>query len=207
MLPNQKNIFYKLSYLYQANNKYNNLHLLKVSLNSKKAIFDFRMNFMEQIKNIKIFTKMIFNYQKAIINLFALPANLNSQIYQANPSNWIYPDGNSEATKYNAFKSNFQSIDSFTVKWQTKAIAGDVQPLIGNIINNPRLNQNFIFAPNELAVVVGNEVKIVDARGGVFTQKSPNEFPSLKKEYIFFVLCLKRKLRNSRELLLLLNIK
>ncbi|MFY8162324.1 MAG: hypothetical protein ACOVNU_13405 [Candidatus Kapaibacteriota bacterium] len=189
MLPNQKNIFLKLSFA----NKFDNLPIKWVSLNSKKVMFDFQMNLNRLLKYIKNFNNTFFVNQNInkkfglfytflsyIVIFFGISSSLNSQIYQANPSNWIFPDGNSEATKYNAFKSNFQSIDSFTVKWQTKAIAGDVQPLIGNIINNPRLNSNFIFAPNELAVVVGNEVKIVDARGGVFTQKSPNEFQFIK---------------------------
>jgi len=105
---------------------------------------------------------------------------VHSQIFQSNPSNWIFPDGNSTATKYNPFKSNLQVIDSFAMKWETKAISGDVQPLIGNIINNPRLNNNFVFAPNEMIVVSGNEVKVVDARGGVYIQKSPNEFQFIK---------------------------
>lgn len=126
------------------------------------------------------------NLRKRLFILFFMIfafGNLNilqSQIFQSNPSNWIFPEGNSTATKYNPFKSNLQVIDSFAVKWETKAISGDVQPLIGNIINNERLNNNFVFAPNEMIVVSGNEVKVVDARGRVYNQKSPNEFQFIK---------------------------
>lgn len=103
-----------------------------------------------------------------------------SQIYRANPSNWIFPDGNSEATKYNPFKSYKQGVDSFLVKWQTDAIKGDVQPLIGNIINDPKLNSSFPFGPNEMVVVIGNEVVIVDARGNVRKFKNSDELQFIK---------------------------
>lgn len=137
----------------------------------------------KEMDNLKInyWGSFVFTIIITIVSLNILTLQFaNAQVFQSNPSNWLFPDGNSEATKYNPFKSSVQFIDSFTVKWQTNAIKGDVQPLIGNIINNQRLNNNFVFAPNEMAVVSGNEVVVVDARGSVFKYKNSNELQFIK---------------------------
>ena len=82
--------------------------------------------------------------------------NISAQIYPASPSNWLYPDGNSEGTRHGHKASFKQEIDSFAVKWSTDKISGDVKPLIGNIINNGKILSRFLYAPNEMtAVVVG----------------------------------------------------
>ena len=88
-----------------------------------------------------------------------------SQIYLANPSNWLFIEGNVAATKNNQFASLSQSFDSLVIKWSTPLISGEVQQLIGNIINNPKLNDNFPYAPNEIAAVVGNRLIIINGNG------------------------------------------
>lgn len=99
---------------------------------------------------------------------FLLLTNLNSQV-PASPSNWLYPNGNPEGTLYNPNYSDYwQSIKDFTIKWSTHAISGDVQPLIGNIINNNRIMSSFSYAPNEIAAVVGGKMIVVDAKGKVW---------------------------------------
>ena len=110
--------------------------------------------------------------------------NLSSQIYPASPANWLYPDGNLAATKYLESKSAVQNLDSIAVKWSTKAIAGDVQPLIGNIINNPKLFDNYSFAPNELAAVIGNKIIIVDGTGKVYIQEDLIKDDGNNKEFL-----------------------
>lgn len=88
-----------------------------------------------------------------------------SQIYLANPSNWLFTEGNVAATKQNPYPSATQSFDSLVLKWSTPYISGEVQPLIGNIINNPKLNSNFLYSPNELAAVMGNRIVIINGTG------------------------------------------
>jgi hypothetical protein len=96
---------------------------------------------------------------------FLVNIDANSQINPGSPANWLHPDGNSEATKYLQIRSQRQEIDSFFVKWSNGAIAGDVKPLIGNVINNDRIFPEFGFAPNEIAAVIGNELVILEANG------------------------------------------
>jgi hypothetical protein len=88
-----------------------------------------------------------------------------AQIYKANPSNWLFLEGNVSATKQNIHKSEVQSLDSIVLKWSTPLISGQVQPLIGNIINNPRISENFIYAPNEIAAVMGERIVIINGTG------------------------------------------
>lgn len=88
-----------------------------------------------------------------------------SQIYPANPSNWLFLEGNVSATKQNPYPSQPQSFDSLVIKWSTPLISGEVQPLIGNIINNPKLNSNFLYSPNEMAAVMGNRIVLINGTG------------------------------------------
>ncbi len=90
-----------------------------------------------------------------------------SQIYPANPSNWQFLEGNAAANKHNSHKSNQQSIDSILIKWSTPLISGEVHPLIGNIINNQKLNDIFTYAPNELAAVMGDKIVVVNGNGKI----------------------------------------
>lgn len=83
------------------------------------------------------------------------------------PSNWLYPDGNTEATRLNRVPSLHQSLDSFRIKWAITEISGDVRPLVGNIVDNDKINQKFKYFPNEIAAVISGRIAIVDATGNV----------------------------------------
>lgn len=95
-----------------------------------------------------------------------------SYAQSASPSAWHYLDGNPEATRLNKNKSGKQSLDSFKIKWSIEAISGDVQPLIGNIVNNPKINSNFKYLPNEIASIQSGKIAIVDATGKVHKYNS-----------------------------------
>ncbi len=92
---------------------------------------------------------------------------LLAQVYSASPANWLFPDGNSEGTRYVAKSSGPQSIDSMIVKWFTPDISGPAKPLIGNIINNPKLENTYAYAPNEIVAINNDELIIVDGAGRV----------------------------------------
>ena len=130
------------------------------------------INFMFRIeKNTKQCKNLVFSISKFMI-LFFISLVLNfdfaiSQIYPANPSNWQFVEGNAAANKHNSHKSNQQSIDSILIKWSTPLISGEVHPLIGNIINNPKLNDAFTYAPNELAAVMGDKIVVVNGNGKI----------------------------------------
>ncbi|HRP01432.1 MAG TPA: VCBS repeat-containing protein [Candidatus Kapabacteria bacterium] len=98
----------------------------------------------------------------------------------ANPSNWMYPNGNLNATSYNKIPSSAQFIDSFSVKWSSPFISGDVKPLIGNIVaTNPLLN--FAYEPNEIAAVMGDEIVMISGTGSLLKRsKFPNYVNGIK---------------------------
>lgn len=96
----------------------------------------------------------------------------------ASTSNWIYPEGNSEGTRYQSRKSQTQNIDSIKIKWSTSAISGDIKPLIGNIINNPKIFSGFNYAPNEIVAVQSGKLVVVDATGK--THKLTDFLPYIK---------------------------
>lgn len=96
----------------------------------------------------------------------------------ANPANWMYPDGNTQGTRYLKYKSRAQEVDSFKIKWSTSAISGDIKPLIGNIINNPKIFPSFSYAPNEITAVQSGRIIVVDATGK--THKMTDYIPYLK---------------------------
>ncbi|MFP4368012.1 MAG: hypothetical protein ACLFR2_00370 [Candidatus Kapaibacterium sp.] len=101
----------------------------------------------------------------------------NAQVNNSSPANWLYPNGNAESTRNTVHTSARQSIDSIFIKWSTPFISGDVQPLIGNIIDNPKLYDDFPFTPNELAAVMGDEIIIIDGAGRLATRTNiPGEY-------------------------------
>ncbi len=106
-------------------------------------------------------------------------ASINSSAQPANTANWMYPDGNSEGTRYVKYKSQSQIADSFKIKWSTSAISGDIKPLIGNVINNAKIFPGFSYAPNELVAVQGGRIVVVDATGK--THKMTDYLPYLKE--------------------------
>lgn len=97
-----------------------------------------------------------------IANMVAL-----AQSAAPNPCSWNYIDGNPESTRLNKIKSEPQSLDSFRVKWSIDAVAGDVRPLIGNIVNNSKINKNFKYHPNEIAALMSGRIAIIDATGNI----------------------------------------
>lgn len=91
--------------------------------------------------------------------------NVLAQNFPSSPSYWLFPEGNPEATRYQIIKSQPQELDKFIIKWRTNAIAGDVVPLVGNVINDPKIDETFPFAPNEIVAAVGGKIVVVDAKG------------------------------------------
>lgn len=85
--------------------------------------------------------------------------------FAASPSNWLYPYGNAEATRLQAQRSGLQSFDSVSVKWISTDIYGDVQPLVGNIVNNPKIIPTNQWAPNEIAAVIGGRLVVLGGNG------------------------------------------
>lgn len=136
-------------------------------------VFTIKVDFMQKkkthITNILRINRRINSRTKLFaLQLLAFIASAVSSLSQvASPSNWLYPDGNIEATRLNRFPSKPQSLDSFRVKWAISEISGDVRPLIGNIVNNEKINQSFRYAPNEIAAVVSGRIAIVDATGNL----------------------------------------
>lgn len=107
---------------------------------------------------------MRYLYVCAAIFLWAAAA-AHGQINAASPSNWLYPYGNAEATRQQMQPSAPQSFDSVGVKWVSDAVYGDVQPLVGNIVNNPRIIPSVVWAPNEVAAVIGGSLVVLGGDG------------------------------------------
>jgi hypothetical protein len=79
-----------------------------------------------------------------------------------------------QATKYNKYRSERpQLLDSLKIKWFSEAIRGDIQPLIGNIVQNSPIIQNsdyFPYQPNEIAAVMGDTLIIMDGAGKILVK-------------------------------------
>lgn len=103
-----------------------------------------------------------------IVLVLIVVINFTTFCYSQNssPANWLYPDGNLQATKYIAHKSNAQDISKFSVKWSTPYISGDVKPLIGNIVNNPALF-GFPYSPNEIVAIMGEKIVLMSGTGSL----------------------------------------
>ncbi len=144
-----------------------------------------------------------------ILILFGLSLSYNyisySQIYPANPSNWLFTEGNVSATKQNPYPSISQSFDSLVIKWSTPLISGEVQPLIGNIINNPKLNSNFLYSPNEMAAVMGNRIVLINGTGKLAKVYEFPEFVRGVKSLNFLLDTLSTDIRGSNLPVLLLT--
>jgi hypothetical protein len=113
-----------------------------------------------------------------ILMTFLLPLKTIAQINQASSANWLFPKGNASGTRHIGVRSGAQIIDSMRVKWSTAEISGDVQPLIGNIINNGRLIDNFPAAPNEIVAVMGDSIVVLGAGG----QPKKSSMPAYVKD-------------------------
>lgn len=152
----------------------------------------------------------IFKYRlSTICILFGIWISFNhisfSQIYPANPSNWLFTEGNVSATKQNPYPSFSQSFDSLVIKWSTPFISGEVQPLIGNIINNPKLNSNFLYSPNEMAAVMGNRIILINGTGKLAKTYEFPEFVRGVKSLNLLLDTLSTDIRGSNAPVLLLT--
>ncbi|MGQ9819468.1 MAG: hypothetical protein ACUVQ1_06035 [Candidatus Kapaibacteriales bacterium] len=116
---------------------------------------DKNLGIIGKLKNWKKFIGLIiiFNYQ------------IFSQNYVASPSIWIFPNCDPQSTNHQLIKSKPQNIKDFTIKWRNNSISGDVQPFVGNIINDPPIDSNFAFAPNEIVAIRGGKIVLVDSKG------------------------------------------
>ena len=96
-----------------------------------------------------------YSFYISILLILCLGNTSNSAFGQsdASPSNWLYPNGNYSATQKNHRKSFNQAIDKFKIKIVNNTISGDLQPLIGNLVDNDKISSSFPYAPNELVVV------------------------------------------------------
>lgn len=162
----------KDSILKNLNTYKNFIHNSEIQIQNS-FISKFIMNF----ESSKFFNHSFMRIFLFVIVLVVANLKLEAQLFsEASPANWLYPEGNRSATRNSLIISNPQKLDSFKIKWSTSAIFGDVQPLIGNIIDNDKLFPDFFYAPNEISAVIGNEIIIVDAIGKVF---STNDLPEL----------------------------
>lgn len=123
--------------------------------------------------NLRIFRKLK-NWKIFIGFLITTNFIIFSQNYVSSPSIWIFPNCNPQSTNHQLIKSNPQQIKDFTIKWRTNSISGNVQPFVGNIINDPPIDSNFAFAPNEIVALQGGKIILVDSKG--YTHKT-NSYP------------------------------
>ena len=108
------------------------------------------------------------------IFLFIAVSNSFSQVFHSNPANRFYPEQNPQATKRQIYPSKNQDVSQFKIKWANSNIHGNVKPLIGNIINNPKIHSDFPYAPNEITAVVSGKILVVDAMG---RERTANSYP------------------------------
>ena len=137
-------------------------------------------------KSVALSPKKILAGAGFLLVTFFLSQNFAfGQSFLASPSNWLYPEGDSRATKRNPFKSERpQNIDDFVVKWTNSDVSGDVTPLIGNVIPNNKYAPAFIYAPNELVAVIGGKAVVVDGSGR--THKTASLPPFVKSASVLF---------------------
>lgn len=84
----------------------------------------------------------------------------------ASSARWTSPKGSWESTRSQFVGSFPQPLDSLVLRWSTNSIAGDIQPLVGNVLNDSVLPGN-VFSPQEILAVVGGDLLILDATGRV----------------------------------------
>ena len=132
---------------------------------------------------------MIINLKRFLSSfplLFVLSfSNLFGQTQVSSPAVWLFPNGTPQGTRNQPIPSNPQSLNDFRVKWKNNSIAGDVQILVGNIINDSKIDSDFPFAPNEIVAVIGGKIVVVDGKG--FTHKANSfGFPFIKNVSVLF---------------------
>lgn len=105
-----------------------------------------------------------------LISYLIIQLALSGIVYSqgnASPANWLFPDGDPNATKRVEFPSDSQNVKDFNIKWSSSAIKGDIVPLVGNIIVQDKLFESFPYAPNEITAVVGKKLIVLDGIGRV----------------------------------------
>jgi len=129
-----------------------------------------------------------FSFYISIMLIFLLEFTSYSAFGQstASPSNWLFPNGNYAATQNNHRKSFNQSIDDFKIKIVNNRISGDLQPLIGNLVDNDKISSAFPYAPNEIVVVSGRDIIILDGAGRVYTKTLDNSILPIKGVSLLF---------------------
>lgn len=90
---------------------------------------------------------------------------VEAQIVPSSPAQWIYPNGNSEATLHQIIRSGSQTFDTIKLKWKTPFLSGQIQPLVGNIVDNSKLSVDNPYSPNEIVARVGSYLVVIDATG------------------------------------------
>jgi len=99
----------------------------------------------------------------AVAIAFSLTLELCAQT--AAPAQWPTPSGSRAAMPVQPVVSAPQSFDEFLLKFRSDALAGDVRPVVADIIPNAALTPSFPFAPLEIAAVVGGKLVVLDASG------------------------------------------
>lgn len=80
---------------------------------------------------------------------------------------WPTPRGAYPAMPVQTVASAPQSLQAFVLKMRSTDIAGDIQPIIADIIPNPPLGRRFPFSPLEIAAVAGGKLITLDASGSI----------------------------------------
>ncbi len=106
-----------------------------------------------------------------------------AQIIPASPSNWLFPQGNTEALNVQVQPSFLaQSMDSMVVKWVSDELYGDIQPLVGNLVSNEKLINTLPYGPNEIVAVASsggsNQIIIIGGDGKVLSRRPAPRFVS-----------------------------
>lgn len=83
----------------------------------------------------------------------------------AQQASWLYPRGSGTALPVQPIASAPQQLSAFVLKWRSPAIAGDVQPVVADIVPNTALPLGSGLASLEVAAVVGGKLALLDASG------------------------------------------
>jgi len=104
----------------------------------------------------------------------------------ASPSSWLFPDGNYSATKLNHSKPFDQQINDFKIKMINNQVSGVLQLLIVNLVDYDKISTSFPYAPNEIVVVSGREIIILDGAGRVYRNTLGNNMMPIKSVSMLF---------------------
>ncbi len=88
---------------------------------------------------------------------------------------WHFIDGNLSGSKRTTSGFELQQVPSFTVKWQTPYIKGDVTPLIGNIVQNS-IDGISVTEPLEICALMGDEIVLLSGTGKLIKKQKLPEY-------------------------------